>query len=239
MMRCAEEDGLLPQRRSPLAVLQHALHDVAGLVSFVPHADKLRSGGGVSVRPEVLGEALSRQIDYAVCSREDWLSRAIIALQRNDLCRRAELCGEVEDVADSRGAERINRLGVIADDGQPKSARLERENDRSLEPVGVLIFIDKDLVEAATVIIAKAWLADHLSPVEQKVIVIEHFLTLLGLDISGKQLLQLGHPGGAPRERRAQDFFDREFGIDATRIDRKARPLCRRSEERRVGRGGR
>ena len=126
MMRCAEEDGLLPQRRSPLTVLQHALHDVTGLVSFVPHADKLRSRGGVSVGPEVLGEALSRQIDYAVCSREDWLSRAIIALQCDDLCRRAELCGKVEDIADSRGAERINRLGVIANDGQPAPAGLER-----------------------------------------------------------------------------------------------------------------
>jgi hypothetical protein len=79
-----------------------------------------------------------------MCSRENWLSRAIIALQRNDLCRRAELFGKVEDVADSSGAERINRLGVIADDGQPPSARLERQDDRRLEPVRVLILIDKD-----------------------------------------------------------------------------------------------
>ena len=98
-----------------------------------------------------------------------------------------------------------------------------------MESVRVLILIDQDMVEAATDIIGKAWLADHLSPVEQEVIVIEHILTLLGFDIGSKQLLQLGYPGGAPRERRAQDFFDREFGIDATRIDRKARPLCRKA----------
>ena len=35
MMRRAEEDRLLLQRRSRLAVLQYALHDVASLVSFV------------------------------------------------------------------------------------------------------------------------------------------------------------------------------------------------------------
>ena len=50
---------------------------------------------------------------------------------------------------------------------------------QALEPVGVLIFIDKDMVEAATDIIGKAWLADHLSPVEQEVIVIEHILICL------------------------------------------------------------
>jgi hypothetical protein len=129
----------------------------------------------------------------------------------NDLCRRAEFCWEVEDVADSRGAERINRLGVIANDGQPASTRLEREDDRSLGSVRVLILIDKDMVEAATDIIGKAWLTDHLSPVEQEIIVIEHILTLLGLDIGCEQLFQLGRPAGAPRERRAQHFFDREF----------------------------
>jgi hypothetical protein len=106
---------------------------------------------------------------YAICGREDWLSRAIIALQRNDLRRRAELCGEVKDVADGRGAERINRLRVIANDGQPASARLEREDDRGLEPVCVLILIDKDMVEAATDIICKAWIGDHLSPVKQEI----------------------------------------------------------------------
>jgi hypothetical protein len=90
----------------------------------------------------------------------------------------------------------------------------------------LLILIDKDVVEAATDIIGKAWLADHLGPVEQEIIVIEHILTLLGFDIGREQLLQLGRPGGAPRERHSQDFFDREFGIDATRIDRETRRLC-------------
>src|SRR5712671_1958893 len=108
VMRGAEEDRLLLQRRSALTVLEHAIRDVASLIGFVAHADELRSRSGVSIGPEVLGEALSPQTDHAVCRREDRLGRAIVALKRDDFCRRAELGGEVEDVADGRGAKRIN-----------------------------------------------------------------------------------------------------------------------------------
>ena len=74
---------------------------------------------------------------------------------------------------------------------------------------------------------ARPWIAERLRPVEEEVVIIEHILTLLGFDIGREQRVQLGCPGGAPRESRAQDFFDREFGIDATGIDREARPLGR------------
>src|SRR6266550_4266380 len=125
-MRSAEEDRLLFKRRSALAVLEHAVRDVASLIGFVEHADELRSRSGFSIGPEVLGEALSAQTDDTVCRCEDRLGRAIVALKRDDFCRRAELGGEVEDVADGRGAKGINRLGVIADDGQSMPPRLER-----------------------------------------------------------------------------------------------------------------
>ncbi len=228
MMRRAEQDRLLLQRRPALPIFQDTLHDVARLIGFVAHADEPRSYAGISVGPKVLGEALSCQTDHAICRREDCLGRAIVALQRYDLCR-AKLCGEVEDVADIRGTERVNRLGVIADDGQPASAGLERQNDRSLEPVCVLVLIDEDMVEAVADLVGEARIAERLSPVEQEVVIIEHVLTLLGIDIGREQLLQLGRPGGAPRESHAYDFFDRKFGIDATGIDREACPLCRKA----------
>jgi hypothetical protein len=85
------------------------------------------------------------------------------------------------------------------------------------------------MVEAATNVRGKAWIAERLRPIEQQVVLIEHVLTLLGFNIRREQLPQLHRPGGAPREYRAQDFFDREFGINATGIDRKARPLCRKA----------
>src|SRR4029077_18392698 len=63
----AEEDRLLFEHRSTLAILQHALRDVASLVGFVAHADELWSRGGVSIGPQVLGEALSPQTDDPIC----------------------------------------------------------------------------------------------------------------------------------------------------------------------------
>src|SRR5206468_2195083 len=59
----------------------------------------------------------------------------------------------------------------------------------------------------------------------QEVVVIEHVLGLLGLDIGGKQILQLGGPAGAPRKVPAQYLVESGLGVDATRVDRKASAL--------------
>ena len=59
VVRGPEEDRLLLQARANLAVFQHALDDVAGLVGLVAHADQPRTLGRLAVRPEVLGEALA------------------------------------------------------------------------------------------------------------------------------------------------------------------------------------
>jgi hypothetical protein len=82
------------------------------------------------------------------------------------------------------------------------------------------------MVEATADVCGQAWIAEYLSPVEQEVVVIEHILTLLGLDIGREQLLQLGRPGRTLWKCVAQDLFDRELGINATGIDRQAGPLC-------------
>ena len=60
VMRGAEQHRLLLQRRARLAVLQHALDDVARLVGLVAHGDQLRPLADWRVGPEVLGEALAR-----------------------------------------------------------------------------------------------------------------------------------------------------------------------------------
>jgi hypothetical protein len=60
------------------------------------------------------------------------------------------------------------------------------------------VFINQDVVEAATDVVGKTGIANRLSPVEQEVVVIEHVLALLRFDVSCEQLLQFGLPGGAP-----------------------------------------
>lgn len=88
----------------------------------------------------------------------------------------------------------IDRLSVIADYGQSVSAGLERQDDRGLKPVCVLILVDKDMVKATTDIAGEVWIADGVSPVDQEVVVIEHILTLFGCDIRREQFPQLGFP---------------------------------------------
>ena len=92
-----------------------------------------------------------------------------------------------------------------------------------------LILVDENMIEPITHVFREARIAEHLSPVEQEVVVIEHILSQLRFDISREQPLQLDTPGRTPRKSHAQDFFDREFGINATGIDREARPLCRKA----------
>ena len=198
VMRGAEQHRLLLQRRAALAVLQDAFDDVAGLVGLVADADEMRPLGRIAVGPKVLGEPLGREIDHAIGGRKDRLRRAIIAIERDDLGGRTELIGKVENVADSRGAERIDRLRVVADDGEAAPTGLQRQQDRGLEAVGVLIFVDEDMIESAADVVGKGRVADGLRPIEQKIIVIEDVLPLLGLDIGREQVAQLGRPGGAP-----------------------------------------
>ena len=97
-------------------------------------------------------------------------------------------------------AERVDRLRVVADHGQAVAAGLQRQQDRRLQPVGVLIFVDENVIEAAADIVGQRRIAHGLRPVEQQVVVIEHVLLLLGLDIGREQFLQLGRPARAPRK---------------------------------------
>ena len=75
------------------------------------------------------------------------------------------------------------------------------------------------MVEALADLAGKGWIADHLRPVEQQIVMVENVLSLLRLDIDGEQLLQFGGPDGAPREGRCQHILDRQLGVDASRID--------------------
>ena len=75
---------------------------------FAAEARSVRGSGGT-----FLGQA-----DDIVGGGEDRLGRAIISIERDDVGGRRQLVGKVEDVAHGRGAERVDRLGVVADDRQ-------------------------------------------------------------------------------------------------------------------------
>src|SRR3978361_1994945 len=88
---CSEQNGLLLEERTGLAVLQDALDDKAGLLGLVADGDELRLGSGRPLRPEVLGKTLLGETDNAVGGGENCLRRAIISVERDDACGRRKL----------------------------------------------------------------------------------------------------------------------------------------------------
>jgi hypothetical protein len=105
--------------------------------------------------------------------------------------RRREKPRKIENVAHRRGAKRINRLGVVTDDGESLAIGLERNKDRSLQPVGVLIFIDQHVIEPRANVTGDLAHLHRLRPVEEQIIVIEYVLPLLGLYIGAEETLEL------------------------------------------------
>ena len=206
-MRGAEQHGLRFQRHARLAVLQHARDHVARLIRLVAHRDQQRTRGRFASRPEIFGEALGRQRDHGIRRRQDRLRRTVVLLERDDARLAREVPGEVQNVAHGRGAERIDRLRVVADHREPAPVGLERKQDRGLQPVGVLIFVDQHVVEARADLGGEIALGQHVRQIEQQIVVIEHVLALLRLDIGGEQSLQFGRPVGAPRKRAAQHLL--------------------------------
>ena len=198
----AEQHRLRLQRDPRLAVLEHALGHAARLVGLVADGDELAASAVErALGPQVLGVALAREADHGVGRVEDRLRRAVVALQRHHARRRRELLREVEDVAHRRRAERVDRLRVVADDGDAAAVRLQRAQDRRLQPVGVLVLVDQHVVEARADLRARgAGSPTMLRPVQQQVVVVEDVLRLLRRDVGGEQRLQLALPLRAPRE---------------------------------------
>ncbi len=182
-----EKHRLLLQGRSRFASLQHLFDDVAGLVGLAAHGHQAWRVVGLAFGPEILGEAFGGQFDDGIGGAEDRLARSIIALQAQHGGRRREVTGEVEDVAYGRRAKGVDRLGVVAHHGQAAAVGLQRQQDRCLQPVGVLVFVHQDVVESSTDLGGDMRIGDGLGPIEKQVVVIEHALLLLGLDVAGEQ----------------------------------------------------
>ena len=94
-----EQNGLFLEESAGLAVFEDALNDETCLVSLVADRDELRLRCGGAFGPEVLGETLLGETDDAVGGGENRLRRSIVPVERDDVRRRRELVGKVEDVA--------------------------------------------------------------------------------------------------------------------------------------------
>ena len=76
----------------------------------------------------------------------------------------------------------------------PAPSGCQREKDRGLQPVRVLILVNQDVVEIRPHLRGDAGHLYGLAPIQQQIVVIEYVVTLFGGDISGKEAFQLGFP---------------------------------------------
>ncbi len=127
-----------------------------------------------------------------------------------------------------RGApERIDRLGIVAHHHHAAPVRLHAGDDRRLQAVGVLVLVDQHMVEQVAQFRPQLGVGRHLRPEQQKVVVVEHVLFLLGIDVGAEQRLQFCFPFVAPREGTLQYQRQRVAAVDHARIDRQAGSLQR------------
>ena len=115
------------------------------------------------VGPEVLGAAPLVAGDDGVGGAQDALRRAVVLLEQ-DRARVGVVVLELEDVADRRAAEGVDRLVGVADDAQlgrrhgigalgPPDLADELLDELVLRLVGVLVLVDEDVAEAAAVVL--------------------------------------------------------------------------------------
>ena len=67
-----------------------------------------------------------------------------------------------------------------------------------MKRVGVLIFVDQDVVESSSDFRRQPGFFHHMVPVEKEIVIIEHIVMLLRLDVPAKQLSEFIGPIGAP-----------------------------------------
>ena len=201
MLSSAKQHRLALQRDAGFAQLQGPVGNPGGLLALARDPDDRRRLDHRRVAPEVLGVALGGQGDDRVRGREQRRRRAVVALEGDDFGRRREMAGEVEDVAHLGGAKRVDRLGVVADHGQAAAVGLEGEQDAGLQAIGVLVFVDQDVVEARRHRRPELGLGQRRRPPDQQVVEVEDALRLLFGRVGGEQALQIVVPVGAPGKR--------------------------------------
>src|SRR5712671_3548595 len=115
---------------------------------------------------------------------EDELGRAVVALELDD-GRVRVVPFEVEDVPDIGATPAVDRLVVVADDGQVAMLRGEGPDPEVLRSVRVLVFVDVEVAPAILVPSKDVWcLVEQPDGLEQEVVEVEGADLLQALDVA-------------------------------------------------------
>ena len=96
---------------------------------------------------------------------------------------------EVEDVADVRAAPAVDRLVRVAADGQVPVEGREVPHEQVLDPVRVLVLVDKHVPESTRVAVADAVVGvEDLEDLEEQVVEVESVLLAHALLVALRHL---------------------------------------------------
>ncbi len=219
-----EQDRLVPERHPRLVAGENLPHDELVLGPLVPAGHKPRPRPPLPPGPEVLRVPLPGLGDQGVGRGEDGHRRAVVLLQGHDP-RSRELPREVEDVPHRGRAEAVDALGVVPHHGHVVVPCSHPPEDLGLQPVRVLVLVDKDVVELGGELPCKRGVGHHLPPVEEEVVEVEDPEPRLPLDVGPKEGAEILLPGGRPREVAGEDHPEVFGPVDHAGVDGEAGPL--------------
>ena len=131
---------------------RHLAGDPAGLVALVLRVVPRDGKPCAAVAPEVLRLTARVVGDDRVRGVKDVLGGAVVLIEHDDRGVREGLL-ELEDVADVCAAKAIDGLVAVADHGDVVVLLAEEQHDLVLGAVGVLVLVDKDVLEATLVVL--------------------------------------------------------------------------------------
>ena len=206
-------------QRDPLLVqLEDPLHHETGLLLLIGGGDEPGRLAPLAVRPEVLGEPLTGARDERVAGVQDRLRRAVVLLQR-DHRGAVELPREFEDVAEAGAAERIDALRIVADHRDVAVAAAQPAKDSRLQDVGVLVFVDQDVVVKRRDPRSQRRMLEQQTPEHEQVVVVDQVPFRLPLGEVGIDAGEVRLEFRKPWELLGQDFGDRDLGVHVARVD--------------------
>ena len=110
-------------------------------------------GAALARRPEVLAFAANVVGDHRRGGLQNVLRGAVVLLEADGF-RLGKILFEFENVADVSAAPRVNRLVFVTDGADIVAVPGEHSHELVLRPVGVLVLVDQEILEAAVVVFA-------------------------------------------------------------------------------------
>jgi len=214
----AEQDRLFLQTDALVELLEDPLAHQPRLLGLIHAVIQHRPALGRPRGPQALGVSLPGLLHDCVREVQDRLDAPVVLFQCNNP-RAGESLREIENVADGRRPEGVDRLGIVADDGDVLVSPPHARQDVRLDDVGVLVLVDQDVIEAPAHGVAHARCLAQQLPVQQQVVVIHHVVGPLAVDVAIEDLHEQFLGIGAPVEVPLEHVFQLVLRVDHPRVN--------------------